>query len=523
MATEIELKLRLPPDCVARVQRSPLLKSLSISPFITKNLYTVYYDTSSLDLRRSGIAFRLRRSGRRWIQSIKGGGSAAAGLHQRYEWEAPVLKSQPDFTKISDPFLIRLFDNAELREQMRPLFITECKRSIRSLRLSGGGEAELCLDRGRIVAGEASIPFCEIELELKSGSPLPLFQLALDLLHTIPFRLENVSKAERGYTIASGIKPPPLKATPVQLVAEMSVNEAFKAIAWHCLGHLHSNEAGMLRGGDIEYLHQMRVALRRLRSALNVFSRAFSKAAFAPMAQELKWLAGQFGPARDWDVFVMETLADILPHFSGHSGIPPLQEKCEQIRRRHNDEACNAVESAHYAELMLKLGAWLGADSWVTPSDLMGLDNSAGIDRPGGSGGLGGPVKEFSGTLLAYRHRQLKKYGGKLAKLSLPELHAVRILAKKQRYTGEFFAGFYPPKKVKAYIKSLAELQDILGAVNDTAMIEPLLREVPGASDEGSEREAVGIIRGWVASKAMTKKRELANAWAKFDKSNPFW
>ena len=523
MTNEIELKLRLPSNCVARVQRSPLLKSLSISPSVTQNLYTVYYDTSNFDLRGNDVAFRLRRSGRRWIQSIKGGGSVAAGLHQRYEWETPVPKPQPDFTKISDPSLIRLFDNADLRQQMRPLFITECKRRIRTLRLSGGGEAEFCLDQGRIVAGEASMPFCEIELELKSGSPLPLFQLALDLLHTIPLRLENMSKAERGYTLASGIKSPPLKATSVQLVAEMNVNEAFKAIAWNCLGHMHSNEAGMLHGGDIEYLHQMRVALRRLRSALNFFSKAFSKAAFAPMAQELRWLAGQFGPARDWDVFVTETLADILPHFSDHPGILPLQKKCEQIRRRHNDEARNAVESAHYTELMLKLGAWLSADSWVTPSDLMGLDNRVGVDGPGGSGGLGGSVKEFAGTLLAHRHRQLKKYNRKLAELSPAELHEVRILAKKQRYAGEFFAGFYPPKKVKAYIKSLAKLQDILGVMNDTAIIEQLLSEVPGTGDERGEYEAVGIIRGWVASKALTKKLELTNAWVDFDKSNSFW
>ena len=520
MVSEIELKLRLPSDCVVRVQRSPLLKSLSISPSVTQNLYTVYYDTSNLDLRGNDIAFRLRRSGRHWIQSIKGGGSAAAGLHLRYEWEAPLLSPQPDYTKISDPPLIRLFENADLREQMRPLFTTECKRRVRTLRLSGGGEAELCLDQGRIVAGDASMPFCEIELELKSGRPLPLFQLALDLLHTIPFRLENVSKAERGYTLASGIAPLPLKAAPVPLAAGMSVTEAFKAIAWNCLGHLHSNEAGMLHGGDIEYLHQMRVALRRLRSALDIFSGAFSKAAFAPMAQELRWLAGQFGPARDWDVFMTATLADILPHFSDHPGILPLQEKCERIRRRHNDEARSAVESAHYTGLMLKLGAWLSADSWVTPSNLMGSDNRAGVD---GLGGSGGSVKEFAGTLLAHRHRQLKKHGKKLAKLSPPELHAVRILAKKQRYAGEFFAGFYPTKKVKAYIKSLAKLQDILGVMNDTAIIEQLLSEVPGADDERREYEAVGIIRGWVASKALTKKLELTNAWVNFDKSNPFW
>ncbi|MDN5935813.1 MAG: CHAD domain-containing protein [Nitrosospira sp.] len=519
MPTEIELKLRLPPDAVARLQRSPLLRSLSISSPATRKLYSVYYDTPDSDLRRNGVAFRLRREGRRWMQTIKSGGSAAAGLHQRDEWEAPVLKAQPDFTKISDPLLIELFNTSSLREQLRPVFTTEFDRNIRILRLADGSEAAFCLDRGTIVARDASERLCEIELELKSGSPAPLFQLALDLLHVVPLRLENVSKAERGYALASGSKSPPLKAPPVQLVAEMSVSEAFKAIAWNCLGHLHSNEAGMLGGRDIEYLHQMRVALRRQRSALSIFSRAFSKAAFTPIAQELKWLAGQFGPARDWDVFVTETLTTIGGGFADHPGMLRLREKCEQLRIHHNDDARNAVKSRHYTELMLKLGAGLSAEPWLAQSDAPAPQGRADA----GPGGSGVAAKEFAGTLLAHRHRQLKKYGRKLANLGAPELHALRILAKKQRYAAEFFAGFYPKKETKRYIQSLSALQDILGAMNDTATVERLLREVPIAKDESDEHEAIGIIRGWSASLAAVKKPELNRAWKHFARIDPFW
>ena len=516
MLTEIELKLRLPPDSIARLQRNPLLKSLSVSSSVPRKLYSIYYDTPDFDLRRNGVAFRLRREGKRWMQTIKGGGGAAAGLHQRDEWEAPVLKAEPDFTKISDPRLIRLFSAASLREQLRPLFITEFNRSTRMLRLSDGSEAEFCLDRGKIIAGDVSAPLCEIELELKSGSPLSLFQLAQDLLHSIPFRLENVSKAERGYALASSCISPPLKAQPVQLVAEMSVSEALRTIIWNCLSHLHRNEAGMLEGSDIEYLHQMRVALRRQRSALSIFSKAFSKAAFAPMAQELKCLAVQFGPARDWDVFVTETLATVCAAFSGHPGMLALQEKCEQLRRNHNDGARNAVESRHYTELMLMLGAWLSAKHWLAQPDLPVSDDPAGT-------GSGMPVKEFAGTLLARRHRQLKKYGKKLTNLSVPELHALRIIAKKQRYASEFFAGLFPCKETKRYILSLSMLQDILGAMNDSAIAERLLSEVPIARDGNDEYEAVGIIRGWGVSRALTKKLELNKVWKHFHGNDPFW
>lgn len=515
MPTEIEIKLRLSPDCVARLQRNPLLTSLNVSTPLTRKIYSIYYDTPDFVLRRNSIAFRLRREGKRWVQTIKGGGSAIAGLHQREEWETPVLKAQPDFTKISDPLLIKLFSAASLREQLHPLFVTEFNRSTRTLRLPGGSEAEFCLDRGKIIAGDASIPLCEIELELKSGSPVPLFEFALALLSIVPLRLENVSKAEHGYALCSGLMSPPFKAQPIQLVAEMGVSEAFRTIMSDCLSHLHSNEAGMLqRRGDIEYLHQARVALRRMRSALSIFSKVFSTAAFTPMSQELKWLAGQFGPARDWDVFVTETMAAVCSAFSGHAGILALREKCEQLRSYHNDNASNTLDSERYTELMLKLGAWLNAKSWLvqpaTLEDLVMMESEMSVG-------------EFAGTLMQQRHRKLKKNGRKLANLNVPELHDLRIIAKKQRYAAEFFAGFYPHKETKRYIQSLSTLQDILGAMNDTSIAEGLLNEVSIAKEGNDEHEAVGIIIGWSASRSQIKKLELDSAWKHFNSTDPFW
>lgn len=514
--TETELKLSLPPDSVPRLQRNALLKSLSISRPVTKKLYSIYYDTANFDLRRNNIAFRLRRTGRRWVQAIKGGGSATAGLHQRYEWESPVLKAQPDFTKIPDSCLIKSLDNAALSEQLHPLFITEFKRSTRLLRLMDGSEVEFCLDVGKIVADSQSAPFCEIELELKSGSQLSLFQLALDLLHSVPLRLENVSKAERGYVLASGYKSPPLKAVPVQLVAEMNVSEAFQAIAWNCLNHLHSNEAGMLESQDIEYLHQMRVALRRERSAFSIFSKAFSKSALAPVVQELKWLSDQLGPARDWDVFVTETLADVCANFPAHPELLALREKCEQVRRHHNNDACHAVESRHYTEMMLKLGVWLNAASWPVPPALAASND---ISETGSKM----PVKEFAEALLFHRHKQLEKRGRKLKSLSPTALHETRIIAKKQRYAAEFFAGLYSNKRTRRYIKSLAAFQDVLGSMNDAVVIDRLLSELPAGENKRGEHEAIGIVQGWAASRALMKKQELYNTWTQFKRSGPFW
>lgn len=516
MPIETELKLRLSPDYVARLQRNRLLKSLSISRPVTQKLYSIYYDTPDFYLKRHGIALRLRRNGRCWVQTIKGGGSVTAGLHQRAEWEAPVLKAQPDFTKITDPALIRLFAATALREQLQPVFTTEFTRSIRMLRLAGGGEAEFCLDRGQVIAGDVSTPFCEIELELKSGDSGQLFEFALELLHSIPFKLESTSKAERGYLLYPNVESPPLKAASAELNAEMSVSAAFTAIIWNCLNHLHSNETGMLAGRDIEYLHQMRVALRRQRSAMSIFSRIFSKTAFAPLARELKWLASQFGPARDWDVFVTETLTPICASFPDHAGVMALQDKCEQLRCQHNAAARHAVESTHYAESMLQLGAWVSAEAWLDQPGPAASAKLAGI-------GAKAPVKKFATALLAQRHRQLKNYGKELANLSTEQLHALRIMVKKQRYVAEFFSGFYPPGESKRYIQNLSVLQDILGAMNDTANARRLLSEVVITEDKGNQQEAVGMVLGWSASRAALKKLELEQAWARFNKTISFW
>ncbi|MDE2365549.1 MAG: CYTH and CHAD domain-containing protein [Betaproteobacteria bacterium] len=521
MPVEIELKLRVPPASIARWQRNPLLKSLIIAGPVSHKLHSVYYDTPDFDLRHAGVAFRLRREGKYWVQTVKGGGSVAAGLHQRQEFEARILKGQPDFTKISGTYLASLFHVSMLRDRLHPVFTTEFSRSTRILRLADGGEVEFCLDRGQIVAGSATMPVCEIELELKSGgSRLSLYRLALDLLHSVPgsvpLRLESLSKAERGYVLASGVKSPPGKAGPVPIAADMDVNDAFTAITWNCLDHLHNNEAGMLERGDIEYLHQMRVALRRARSALSIFSKVFSREAFTEIAQELKWLAGQLGPARDWDVFVTETVVPVCAAFSRHPGMLALREMCEKTRQKHGDEACRAVDSRHYTELMLKLGVWLSAESWLAPEDSASAGHRAGS-------GSGMSVMEFAGALLTHRHRQLKKRGKKLDSLDAPQLHALRIIAKKQRYAAEFFAGLYPRKEARQYIQSLSRLQDVLGVMNDVVVVEKLLSELSFEENQAGERDATGIIRGWSASLALTKKRELGGIWKDFDKIDRFW
>jgi len=516
---EIELKLRLSPGDAGRLRHDPLLASLTVSRPVTRRLFTAYYDTPDLYLQKHQMALRLRHIGKNWIQSIKGGGDAALGLHQRHEWESTVPAGQPDFTQITDPSLIRLLDDAESHGQLSALFTTDFKRSTRMLRLVDGSEIEFSLDQGVIrTPADSTQEICEIELELKSGNVQGLYQFALDILPAIPFRLENASKAERGYRLAVDSKPVLVKAVPVRLKPEMNLGEAFKAIAWNCLGHLQGNEAGMLQSEDPEYLHQMRVALRRVRTARRVFIRVFDATAFASAIPDLKWLSRSLGAARDWEVFMSETLSEVRDYFHEHGGISALRKDCEQMRRNHNDAAREAVGSTRYTEAMLRLGAWLNTETWLPAPDPQQSESRKAR--------LEWSVKKFADNALSHGHKKLKKYYKKVDGEGAEGVHALRIAVKEQRYTAEFFSDLYRRKKVKRYIKSLAVLQETLGAMIDTAVTGRLLNEVGMMGDKGGkggECEAKGIVLGWIAQRGLTKRSEFDEAWGDFEEKGVFW
>ncbi len=513
--TEIELKLCLSPKHVADLQRLPLLKSMSMTRPITQKLYSIYYDTPDLHLMHHGIALRLRRVGRHWIQTIKGGGSVSAGLHQHNEWEAPVSNEHPDFTKIPEPNLIRLLSDRQLRKQLRPIFTTDFSRNARLLQLNDGSQAEFSLDQGKISTDREKSALCEIEIELKSGNPAQLFEFALALSRTCPFplKLENTNKAERGFALYSGQKRPPSKAQPLIIHPDTNLTTAFKGVLQNCLTHLSSNENGLLEDSNCEYLHQMHIALGRQRSALSQFSQAFPKDhLLLTIASELKWLTRQFNPARDWDVFCTQTLPMIHTYFPNHTGINKLKKSCDRLRHKHYKNAQRAVKSKRYLEIMLKLSLWLNSKQ-LSPQFRSG--------NPAAS--LHTSVIPFSNALLTNQHQQLKKYGNSLATLSTPSLHSFRINIKKQRYLIEFLITLYPGRESRQYLRSLNELQDILGVINDQAVIKQHLKKIKITHKTATQNEAIGIILGWAAHQTLLQKPALNRAWISFNKTALFW
>lgn len=507
--SEIELKLQVPANALRRLSAHPLLKSRGRTA--TRKLYSVYFDTPDLDLWRQGVALRLRREGRRWVQTVKGSGGVQAGLHRRIELEAKVAGPFPDCAAIHDAAMADLFASPQLRAQLKPVFVTEFSRATRIISPHPGLAVEICVDRGDIRSGDRIEAICEIELELKSGPASRLFELALTLLDSVPLRIETRSKAERGYALFQNEQPTPVKSRAATLAVDMSVNDAFKTIAWTTVSHLQANERGMREAKDPEYLHQMRVALRRFRSMFSVFAGVLPQAATAPHVIELKWLAGVFGPARDWDVFMTETLPPIRGEFGEHAGLAAFEKQCMQVRLAAQRVAQRAVNSKRYHRLMLNLGAWLTAEAWT---GCMEREALAAVQAP---------VREFASAVLSRRAIQVAKRGRRLPQLTGAELHRLRISIKKLRYTADFFASVYDAKHVRETLALLARLQDILGAINDAAAVTGLMHQGFGAKPGRAVVEARGIMLGWSKGRSATLRRELRTAWKAYRASKPFW
>ena len=201
MHTEIELKLLIDSSNILQLLQHPLLNSACKSGPQRQKLHSIYFDTPKLELMRQQIALRLRQVGGHWIQTVKGGGKVEEGLHQRSEWEVPVTGGILDLDKLSaSPW--HSFFTPDIQSRLIPIFVTDFWRTIWLMELPNC-LIELALDEGEIQVKNKQVSICEVELELKSGAPESLFDLARELRKSIVLQPEDRSKADRGYMLYS--------------------------------------------------------------------------------------------------------------------------------------------------------------------------------------------------------------------------------------------------------------------------------------------------------------------------------
>jgi inorganic triphosphatase YgiF len=460
IATETELKLAARTGDLPAVRRA--LEAMAGGTGVSRaRLVSTYYDTPDHALARRGSSLRVRRVGRRFVQTVKT--ESEVGEIARGEWEDAVSGERPDPQAArTGPFL-----SPEIAGQLRPLFRTEVSRTTIPLAPEPATRIEAAIDRGSIHNGDNTPPakISEIELELKSGASTALYDVALKLLHVAPLRLEPRSKAERGYRLSEHEEGPrkAVHAAPLNLRAGLSAEAVLQRIGRACLDHMLRNEDAAL-AGDAEGIHQMRVAVRRLRAILSAFAPLLPRAQRRWASGELRWFADVLGETRNLDVFASDLLRPARAALPAASEFERLARAVERHRRAAHREVIRAISSTRYTEALLALLRWFDGCEWRAAGDARRLDQ---------------PLEHIAPLLLDRCRRQATKRSRNFAAQSAKKRHRLRIALKKLRYAAELLGSLYDPAENRRFVQRLKRLQDDLGDANDVRVGRAIVASLP--------------------------------------------
>jgi inorganic triphosphatase YgiF len=439
---EVELKLELSPGEIEAFRNAPVLGDPARRPV---DQLTTYFDTDKGELRKAGYSLRLRRKGKTCLQTVKQRGADSGGFSSRAEWETRVETPQLDFEALKPTPIGKLLSKRDMRRRLAPVSETEVRRTTWLIPL-GASEIELILDEGRVVGDGREAPVSEIELELKRGTRADLFALAQMLGEDLILRMGVMSKSERGLRLLEDRSARAHKAEKVRLDPAMPIGEAFAVIVQSCLRHFRLNEP--LIAGDLNAaaLHQARVAMRRLRSALTLFRPVLVDPDFPRLRSELRWFTDQLGDARNLDVILATR---------PNRGAQPDPALRRQLRVRRKDayrRVQRVLAERRLPSLILDLVAWSEVGDWRS-------EESARQ-----------PIAAFAEARLDRAWKRVRKQGRDFGALAAEERHRLRIEMKKLRYAAEFFASLVPRKarsRQKLFLSRLRDLQGLLGELND--------------------------------------------------------
>jgi triphosphatase len=481
--TEIELKFQVPASRSAAVARA-----VATATAVRVPLRARYFDTPDRRLGRAGLALRVRKEGRRWMQTLKGVGD---GIWQRLEHEVP-LRVTPGVLPLADPALHdgtpagdalrQALDDGELQA----IYGTEVMRTKRLVRASGC-VVELAFDQGALTAGEARWPLSELEFELKSGEATALVALASRWVERFDLTLDTRTKAERGERLARGVRlGAPVKARPLVLPEGVDSPTALRQVVGNCLAQVLGNASDIAHETDPEpeQLHQLRVGLRRLRTALRELG---------PLSSELRpeWgealgrLFGRLGTARDRDALAQTLLPALRKAGATGLELPVIEPE---------PAAQAALREAGTNQLWLQLVAFAAA-----------------------TGASADPFAPMAAQRLGKLFKQVRRDAAQFGALDDVARHRLRKRVKRLRYLSEFAATSFRGKRVQAFLKRLAPAQDALGAFNDVCVARALFKH--SAPDDPMAMFALG----WLAHERDDAIARCARALAPLGKARPFW
>jgi CHAD domain-containing protein len=434
----------------------------------------VYLDTEDRRLQRAGYALRVRRVGRArraggeaTLKGLDGAAAGGDGPRVRRELSQRLAAVDPLAIATAEGPVADRVRAVAGSKRLQQLFEVRTRRRVFSLELDGAPAAEVALDETAIRAADAGPParLRRVEVEVPEAAVRAFRPLVDGLRSACSLQPALLSKFEAGL-LSAGLPPPQAETFgPTELGPDATLGEVALAVVRRQLAQLRAKEPGTRLGDDVEELHDMRVASRRLRASLSLFADALPEPVVAA-ADDLRWVGGVLGAVRDVDV-QLEQLADWLAEAA-----PEDRDALESLRsvlEGHRDAAraalLEALDSRRYDTFVKRLGRALRA-------------RRGGAQPPANM-----PARAVAPDLIERRFRAVRKGGKAITPASPPaDYHRLRIRAKRLRYALEFLADVYPGS-TRPLVRRLVALQDVLGRHQDAAVAIARLRALAVAGD----------------------------------------
>ena len=462
--TEIELKLQLDPSAAMAVSRWVRARGGR-----GERLRARYFDTADQQLAQAGLALRLRYERGRWVQTLK---AALPGPVARFEHEVVVQRGKVDLPPAVNPALHQATEAAPLLAKaiargqpygLRAQFETDIRRvSVHSR--SRRGEVEISVDTGVITApGKAGLRVCEVEVELLKGSPLAVTDVARQVVRGYPCWVDPATKAERGHRLAAALEPTKAsRGGPVQLDPKSTIRTSLGIVLHECRRHLLPNLARIasVQGHDPEHVHQARVALRRLRTAI----RLFEHEPLERLDGQARTLAQVLGATREHDVLVESVVPELA-----NVGAPPIA----LAPLPGSADARGIVREREHQYFVLDLIA-------------------AEIETARSTQSTADPIGPRMVVKLADWYRQVRRDARRFASLDDEHRHRLRRRMKRLRYGIEFCRTLCSDKRYRSFLRALSDAQEALGRYND--LVEALASYRARVDSDARAWFAVGLL-----------------------------
>ena len=515
-ATEREIKLQVPDEALAAVR-----KRVATASSVRTRLQAVYFDTADGDLAQAGLALRLRREGRQWVQTLKGSAAEGRPLERaehnvlRSGSAEPVVDPALHADTSTGQQLIRILGSLDPVDEgvpvLRELFRTDILRTHRLHRLKGGS-VEWALDEGCIRSGSLEWPVQELEIEHRGGHPQVVMDAAALWIQDQGLWIDTRSKAERGHRLWRARLGRAWEASDPRVAGAQSASLGLKqtgvpldleegedgvplqaVLLGPLLPALLANASDLAGGtGTDEHVHQLRVSIRRLRSVVRLGER---------------WLP-------TWPEPVMQAIVELFRRLGEHRDRGVVEREFGPALR--------------LAGCPLEGRPSLGADSPLP--DLPGSLRAPALNlawlwllRAASD-----PLAVVPGEALATGlHERLERWSEEIAQLAKrferldePAQHELRKRIKRLRYaldsTAMLHAGLAPRPR-REYVQALGVSQAALGEFCDLLTA----RDVWRASCEHDPRAWFAV--GWISAELTRMQPAVAKTLRRYARIDKRW